>query len=67
LHPQPAPHVMRFILDVVAEVGSVHRAQLPVHIVLDPGLAQDMHLPLPNSDLKHLVGQNNDRLTAFEP
>jgi hypothetical protein len=29
--------------------------------LLDPRLAQDMHLPLPNSDLEHLVGQDDYR------
>jgi hypothetical protein len=52
---------MRFILDVVAEVRRVRRPELPVLVVLDPRLAQDMYLPLPNSALKHLVGQNDHR------
>jgi hypothetical protein len=33
-----------------------------VGVVVDPRLAQDMHRPLPNSELKHLVGQYGRRL-----
>ena len=51
--------------DVVAEIGGVRRPELPVLVVLDPRLAQDMQLPPPNSDLKHLVSFPKIRSTRF--